>query len=96
MQKYVLTLCRSRQELSREYFFEKFGFDTAENGPLKVCQKLENKLLSRTNIGLTAFFGLRPVRGRCAAVEGSAYHPPRVDNSVMLQIETRSRWLAST
>ena len=31
---------RSRQELSNEYFLAKFGFDTAENEPLKVCQKL--------------------------------------------------------
>ena len=32
--------CRSRQELSNEYLLAKFGVDTAENGPLKVCQKL--------------------------------------------------------
>ena len=32
--------CRSRQELSNEYFLAKFGVDTAENGFLKVCQKL--------------------------------------------------------
>ena len=32
--------CRSRQELSNEYLPAKFGFDTAENEPLKVCQKL--------------------------------------------------------
>ena len=32
--------CRSRQELSNEYVLAKFGVDTAENGPLKVCQKL--------------------------------------------------------
>ena len=30
----------SRQELSREYLLAKIGFDTVENGPLKVCQKL--------------------------------------------------------
>ena len=29
--------CRSRQELSNEYFLAKFGFDTAENQPRKVC-----------------------------------------------------------
>ena len=28
--------CRSRQELSNEYFIAKFGVDTAENEPLKV------------------------------------------------------------
>ena len=32
--------CRSRQDLSNEYLLAKFGVDTAENGPLKVCQKL--------------------------------------------------------
>ena len=28
--------CRYRQELSNEYLLAKFGFDTAENEPLKV------------------------------------------------------------
>ena len=32
--------CRFRQKLSNEYLLAKFGFDTAENEPLKVCQKL--------------------------------------------------------
>ena len=30
-------LCRSRRELSNAYFLAKFGFDTAENDPCKVC-----------------------------------------------------------
>ena len=30
-------LCRSRRELSNEYLFATFGFDTAENEPCKVC-----------------------------------------------------------
>ena len=30
-------LCRSRWELSNEYLLAKFGFDTAENEPCKVC-----------------------------------------------------------
>ena len=30
-------LCRSRRELSKEYLLAKFGFDTAENEPCKVC-----------------------------------------------------------
>ena len=30
-------LCRSRRELSNKYLFAKFGFDTAENEPCKVC-----------------------------------------------------------
>ena len=34
--------CRSRQELSHEYLLAKLGVDTAENGPLKVCQKIAN------------------------------------------------------
>ena len=29
--------CRSRQELSNEYFLAKFGVDTVENEPCKVC-----------------------------------------------------------
>ena len=29
-------LCRSRRELSNEYLLAKFGFDTAENEPLKL------------------------------------------------------------
>ena len=36
--------CISRQELSNEYLLAKVGVDTAENGPLKVCQKLEQKI----------------------------------------------------
>ena len=30
-------MCRSRRELSNEYFVAQFGFDTAENEPCKVC-----------------------------------------------------------
>ena len=30
-------MCRSRRGLSNEYFLAKFGFDTAENEPCKVC-----------------------------------------------------------
>ena len=30
-------LCRSWRELSNEYLLAKFGFDTAENEPFKVC-----------------------------------------------------------
>ena len=36
----VCKFCRFRQELSNEYLLAKFGVDTAENRPLKVCQKL--------------------------------------------------------
>ena len=31
------TVSRSRRELSNAYLFAKFGFDTAENEPRKVC-----------------------------------------------------------
>ena len=31
-------LCRSRRELSNAYLLAKFGFDTAENEPCKVCR----------------------------------------------------------
>ena len=41
---------RSRQELSHEYLLAEFGVDTAENGPLAVCQKLRKSI--RTNIGI--------------------------------------------
>ena len=34
--------CRSRRELSNAYLFAKFGFDTAENEPCKVCRVLES------------------------------------------------------
>ena len=30
--------CRSRRELSNAYLVAKFGFDTAENEPSKVCR----------------------------------------------------------
>ena len=45
--------CRSRQELSNEYLLAKCGFDTAENGPLKVCQKNKPTVRKkvRTNVG---------------------------------------------
>ena len=31
-------LCRSRRELSKAYLLAKFGFDTAENEPSRVCR----------------------------------------------------------
>ena len=36
----VYESCISREELSNEDLLAKIGVDTAENGPLKVCQKL--------------------------------------------------------
>ena len=35
-----VNFARSRQELSNEYLLAKFGVDAAENGRLKVYQKL--------------------------------------------------------
>ena len=35
--------CRSREELSNEYLLPKFSVDTAENGPLKVCNKIAKR-----------------------------------------------------
>ena len=31
-------MCRSRRELSNAYLLAKFGFDTAENEPSKICR----------------------------------------------------------
>ena len=36
--------CRSRQELSNDYLLAKIRFDTAENEPLKVFQKIRQKV----------------------------------------------------
>ena len=52
----VCTSCRSRQELFNEYLLAKFGVDTAENEPCKVCPiSLEkmNKLIKLLNPLLT-------------------------------------------
>ena len=38
-------LCRSRRELSNAYLLAKFGFDTAENEPCKVCPLSVYRLL---------------------------------------------------
>ena len=38
---------KSRQELSNEYFLAEIGFDTAENEPLEVCQKLANSQVKK-------------------------------------------------
>ena len=68
-------LCRSWRELSNEYllFTCKFGFDTAENGPLKVCQKLAKSLRMkvRKNIGRRS---RRPRRRRARLLR---VRPPR-------------------
>ena len=36
-----LNLLFESDSYSNEYLLTKFGVDTAENGPLEVCQKLE-------------------------------------------------------
>ena len=38
--------CRSRRELSNAYLLAKFGFDTAENEPLEVWEKIFNLIQS--------------------------------------------------
>ena len=48
MQRCVL--CRSQREHSQEYLLANIGVDTAENGPLKVCQKLLNSPNVRTKV----------------------------------------------
>ena len=42
--------CRSRQELSHKCLLANIGFDTAENGPLKVCQTLIHYPEARKNV----------------------------------------------
>ena len=51
--------CRFRQELSNAYLLAKFGFDTAENEPCKVCP------IPR-NAGETETGRLQTRRGRTA------------------------------
>ena len=41
-------LCRSRRELFNAYFLAKFGFDTAENEPCKVCAEQHGSSRSRS------------------------------------------------
>ena len=36
----LVDLARAFERVYSNYLLEKFGVDTAENGPLKVCQKL--------------------------------------------------------
>ena len=63
--------CRSRQELSNEHLLAKFGFDTAENEPLKVCKKKpEVGINVRKDIGAAA----RPFHGRAGPVRGRGPH----------------------
>ena len=51
-------LCRSRREFSNAYFVAKFGFDTAENEPSKICP------LSSTSTHPGALLVRREGRGR--------------------------------
>ena len=43
----VCKSCRSRQEFSNKYLLAKIGVDTAENGPLNVCQKLTKRFKAK-------------------------------------------------
>ena len=58
----VCKSCRSRQELSNDYLLAKIRFDTAENEPLKVCQKKSPKvrIKVRKNIGVNTSSMGRP------------------------------------
>ena len=49
-------LCRSQRELSNACSLAKFGFDTAENEPCKVCRNLAAQLAAalRNKTGLLA------------------------------------------
>ena len=60
--------CRSRQELSNEYLIAKFGIDTAENEPSKVCRRRSRGSARRPPSG--------PSRGRAQAQQPEP-HPPR-------------------
>ena len=42
---------RSRQELSNAYLLAKFGFDTAENEPSKVCRSVSEAAESFPRLG---------------------------------------------
>ena len=55
-------LCRSRRELSNAYLLAKFGRDTAENEPCKVCP-IERGAVRRLD---EAFADLAAPAGRCA------------------------------
>ena len=56
----VCKSCKSRHELSNESLLAKFGFDTAENEPPKVCQKIvlkqsEVRIEVRKKVGVDGF-----------------------------------------
>ena len=77
--------CRSRQELSNEYLLARFGFNTAEKEPLKVCQKLAKvRTKVRKNIGRRSLperrrrgVGERPVLLHARAPSGDGVELPR-------------------
>ena len=50
--------CRSRQELSNDYLLARFGFDTAENEPLKVLYLETQPLFSREKKQRTSIIAL--------------------------------------
>ena len=74
--------CRPRQELSNEYLLETFGVDTAENEPLKVCQKKSQQI--RKNKGTTYLdervrLGLAARGGRFVFTRGGLAAEPYAD-----------------
>ena len=57
-------MCRSRRELSNAYLLAKFGFDTAENEPCKICPPGRGRRAGRGEAGA----GLAPAEQREAGV----------------------------
>ena len=56
-------MCRSRRELSNAYLLAKFGFDTAENEPYKVCRIPHHDAAAKRVVG----WGARVDAARIAA-----------------------------
>ena len=63
--------CRSRRELSNAYLLAKFGLDTAENEPSKVCPDADAVDL-RDSSGGCAGLRVRPVRRRTGPASARA------------------------
>ena len=82
-------MCRSRRELSNAYFLSKFGFDTAENEPCKVCRiprasRLPASEVPRGSAAVRDAHAEAPARGLPADAE-RASRPVRPSHREMLQ-----------
>ena len=53
-------MCRSQRELSNAYLLSKFGFDTAENEPSKLCPIERCSTVPRTGTKATGVLGRSP------------------------------------